>query len=180
MLLGGDELGRTQGGNNNAYCQDNEVAWYDWELSHSQVELLEFTRRLIALRAEHPALHRKHFFSGRLIHGEAVKDVTWLQPDGVEMQEQDWETPWVQCFGVLWDGHVDDVDPTGYPIIGKTVLLLFNADAAPHDFELPPHDAGGRWRVAVDTVAAETPDKTCRAGETYAVQDRAFVLLVAD
>jgi len=180
MLLGGDELGRTQGGNNNAYCQDNETSWYDWSLSEAQVELLEFTRRLIALRAEHPALHRRHFFSGRLIHGEGVKDVTWLRPDGIEMSDAEWETPWVQCFGVQWDGHVDDVDPTGYPIIGRTVMLLFNADTAPHDFELPPHDTGGRWCVAVDTVSTTPPEGTWRAGETYTVQDRAFVLLVAD
>jgi glycogen operon protein len=180
MLLGGDELGRTQQGNNNAYCQDNEVSWYDWQLSPSQISLMEFTRRLIALRAEHPALHRKSFFSGRDIHGEGVKDITWFQPDGAEMNEQDWETPWVQCFGVRWDGHVDDVDANGEPIAGKTVLLLFNADAAPHDFKLPPHDLGDGWRVAVDTVTPDEPDKMVFAGKTYEVADRAFVLLVAE
>jgi glycogen operon protein len=180
MLLGGDELGRTQGGNNNAYCQDNEISWYDWALSERQVALLEFTKRLFALRAEHPALHRKRFFSGRDIHGEGVKDVTWYQPDGTEMEEADWETPWVQCFGVRWDGHVEDVDANGEPVVGKTVLLLFNADAASHDFVLPGHDAGDTWRVAVDTIAFEAPDKRSRTGETYGVADRAFVLLVAE
>jgi glycogen operon protein len=180
MLLGGDELGRSQGGNNNAYCQDNEVSWYDWALSERQVALLEYTRRLIALRAEHPALHRKSFFSGRDIHGEGVKDVTWFTPDGSEMEETDWETPWVQCFGVRWDGHIDDIDASGEPVVGRTVLLLFNADSAPHDFVLPEHDNGKTWRVAVDTAEFEAPDATRGAGETYEVVDRGFVLLVAE
>jgi glycogen operon protein len=180
MLLGGDELGRTQGGNNNAYCQDNETSWYDWSLSQRQVSLLEYTRRLIGLRAEHPALHRKSFFSGRDIHGEGVKDITWFTPEGSEMEEADWETPWVQCFGVRWDGHVDEVDANGDPVVGKTVLLLFNADDASHDFVLPAHDAGDTWRVAVDTVAFEAPDKTAQAGEAYKVTDRGFALLIAE
>src|SRR5207244_10695503 len=138
-------------------------------------------RRLMSLRAEHPALHRKSFFSGRDIHGEGVKDITWFEPDGAEMTEQDWETAWVQCFGVRWDGHVDDVDAaSGEQIVGKTVLLLFNADASPHDFLLPPHDLGDAWRVEVDTVTSDAPDKTVVAGETYEVADRAFVLLVAE
>jgi glycogen operon protein len=179
MLLGGDELGRTQLGNNNAYCQDNEVSWFNWQLGESQIALMEFTRRLIMLRAEHPALHRKRFFSGRDIHGEGVKDITWFQPDGAEMAEQDWDTPWVQCFGVRWDGHVDDVDAEGEPIVGKTVLLLFNADSASHDFKLPPNDAGDVWQVAVDTVSPDAPEKRVHAGEAYSVADRAFVLLMA-
>jgi glycogen operon protein len=144
------------------------------------VALMEFTRRLIALRAEHPALHRKRFFSGRQIHGESVKDVTWFKPDGREMQEQDWETPWVQCFGVRWDGHVDDVDANGEPIVGKTVLMLFNADSAAHAFTLPGHDEGDAWRVEVDTVLPSRPDRTARAGEVYEVAEHALALLVAE
>jgi glycogen operon protein len=109
-----------------------------------------------------------------------VKDITWFEPDGAEMTEQDWETAWVQCYGVRWDGHDDDIDASGEPIAGKTVLLLFNADAAPHDFLLPSHDQGDAWRVEVDTVSAVAPEKTVAAGEAYEVADRAFVLLVAD
>src|SRR5262249_36547418 len=100
MLCGGDEIGRTQQGNNNAYCQDNEISWYDGALDEPRRALLAFTRRLIELRQRHPNLRRRKFFQGRPIRGSDVKDITWLSPDGTEMTEEDWAAGWQRCFGM--------------------------------------------------------------------------------
>jgi glycogen operon protein len=179
MLLGGDEWGRSQKGNNNAYCQDSEISWFHWDLSDQEKELLEFSRRVFALRREHPALSRKNFFSGRPIHGQDIKDITWLRPDGEEMEEAEWETPWLKCFGLRLDGHLDEVDEQGEPVVDTPLLLLFNADSAPHDFELPPQEAGTRWRLELDTADPHAPtDRIFVEDETYKVHDRALVLLV--
>jgi glycogen operon protein len=179
MILGGDEFGRTQGGNNNAYCQDNEISWYNWQLTPAQQDLLAFTRRVFALRRDHPALHRRNFFSGREIHGQDIKDITWLRPDGAEMEDEEWETAWLKCFGLRLDGHLDEVDEQGEPVVDSPLLLLFNADSADQDFELPRHEAGTRWRLELDTADPNaSTDALFGEDEMYVVQDRALVLLV--
>src|SRR5262249_33654874 len=111
MLLAGDERGRTQQGNNNAYCQDNELSWVDWQLDPAQHELLDFVRGCIHLRQQHPTLHRRHFFQGRAIRGSAVKDLTWFRLDGKEMMEEDWDNPDTRCFGLRLAGDtIEEVD----------------------------------------------------------------------
>src|SRR5690606_5065650 len=128
MMLGGDEFGRTQQGNNNAYCQDNEISWYDWEIDERQQALLDFTRRLIQLRKEHPALRRRKFFQGRPIHGSEIHDISWLRPDGTAMTDTEWEADWRRSIAVRLGGDaLGELDRNGDPVTDNNLLLLFNA-----------------------------------------------------
>ncbi len=152
MLLAGDELGRTQHGNNNAYCQDNEISWIDWDLTPERRDLLAFTRRLIDLRAAHPVLRRRTFFQGRGIRGEDVTDILWLGPDGQEMTDADWNAPHVRCLGVMLVGDaIAEVDERGEPIHDDTLLILMNAGEAAAAFTLPPVPTGQAWELVLDT-----------------------------
>ena len=142
MILAGDELGRTQRGNNNAYCQDNATSWIDWELTPRGRELLQFTTHLLELRRTNPALRRRSFFGGR-IGSQGVKDVTWLRPDGGEMRDEDWRDADKQCLGMLIDGHAtDETDTRGRRIDGDTLLLVLNGGDAPLEFTLPRLGSG--------------------------------------
>ena len=149
MLLAGDELGRTQRGNNNGYAQDNEISWLDWSLDAEQDWLIDFVAGLVALRRAHPSFRRRSFFGGR--HGEAGHDVRWLQPDGVEMDEAQWNDAQTRCVGLWMDGSaLLDTDPRGQRLADADFLLLFNAHHEDLRFLLP--DAGDRpWRARVDT-----------------------------
>jgi glycogen operon protein len=179
MLCGGDELGRTQQGNNNAYCQDSELSWYDWKLDRRDRSLLEFTQRCIRLRRRHPALRRRQFFFGRRIHGSEVKDLTWFRPDGHEMAEEDWHNGLTRCLGLRIAGDaLDEVDARGEPVRDETLLLLLNAFWEPVPFVLPAHKAGVRWEVLLDT---RTPDgrrrsRPLRGGEAYDLEARTVTL----
>ncbi|HEY3082145.1 MAG TPA: glycogen debranching protein GlgX [Chloroflexota bacterium] len=155
MLCGGAEIGRTQLGNNNAYCQDNEISWYDWELDDPGRALLEFTRRLIQLRHHHPNLQRRRFFQGRRIRGSDVKDITWLRPDGQEMSEEDWEAGWLRCLGVRLGEVLGEVDECGDPIVDDTLLILLNAHHEPIPFTLPTDLPDARWEWVLDTTIAD-------------------------
>src|SRR5690606_9128904 len=130
MILGGDELGRTQRGNNNAYCQDNEISWYDWDLDEEDRAFLAFARQVIALRRAHPALRRRRFFSGREIRGADVKDVQWLRPDGREMGEDDWADGCFATLAVFLAGDaLGEVDPaTRAPVRDDDLLLMLNGN----------------------------------------------------
>ena len=151
MLLAGDEMCRTQQGNNNSYCQDNEISWVDWNLDLRREALLEFTRALIKLFHEHPVLRRRHFFQGRRIHGAEVKDLSWYRPDGAEMTEEDWTNPETRCFGVILSGDaVDELDAHGNRIVDDTFLILFNAHHEPLPFKLP-ETRKKQWQVILDT-----------------------------
>jgi glycogen operon protein len=153
MLAGGDEIGRTQRGNNNAYCQDGEIAWFDWELDDERRALLAFTRRLIALRREHPGLRRAKFFRGRRIRGSGVRDIMWMRHDGAEMTEEDWENAQTQSLGMFLAGKgIDDVDEEGTPIVDDDLLVLVNASHVPVDFTLPAFPGGGPWELLLDTA----------------------------
>jgi glycogen operon protein len=155
MLLAGDELGRTQGGNNNAYCQDNETSWIDWESGGAEAEaLLGFTQRLIALRREHIVFHRNHFFHGEVIPGTQVKDVQWLRPDGGEMTPQDWQNPIARSVAVCLSGEAGLTHLTafGEPELDDTFLLLLNASHEPVPFRLPAQPADVRWEALLDTA----------------------------
>ena len=153
MLCGGDEMGRTQRGNNNAYCQDNEISWVDWTLSKPQQALLAFTRGLIALRQKHPVFRRRRFFQGRRIRGAEVKDLYWLRPDGKEMTDEDWTQGYVRCLGVRLAGDaMDEKDSKGRPLLDETFLMLLNAHHEPRPFTLPAHKRGVRWQPVFDTA----------------------------
>jgi glycogen operon protein len=154
MLQAGDELGHTQLGNNNAYCQDNELTWLDWDLDAERRALLEFTTQLIALRAAEPVFRRRDFFQGRPISGD-VKDIYWVNPAGREMQQDDWGTP-LECLGVLLVGEeIGELDDGGNPIAGNTYLLILNAAGQPTDFVMQERLAALDKRVVIDTASGD-------------------------
>ncbi len=180
MLLAGDEMGRTQAGNNNAYCQDNELAWLDWNLGPAAKGLLEFTLRIIAIRRDHPIFRRREFFQGRPVHGGAVKDIVWLKPDGVEMTTEEWNKDFARCLGVYLSGDaLEETDARGRPVHDASFLMLFNAHHDPIPLRLPAFPGGSEWVPQLDT-ACETgmPEfGIVRAGEEYPLQGRSLVLL---
>jgi isoamylase len=152
MLLGGDEFGRTQHGNNNAYCQDNEISWLKWERDEKQNQLLEFTRKLIQLRRDHPVFRRPKFFRGRRIRESEIKDVMWFNPGGEEMSEEEWNSPFVRCLGMLLSGDAADVlNFQGEPVRDDTFLLLINAHHEPIPFLLPGEEHL-EWELILDTM----------------------------
>jgi glycogen operon protein len=151
MICGGDETGRTQNGNNNAYCQDNEISWLHWELDESSRDLLEFTRRVATLRREHPVFRRRHFFQGRKIRGSELEDIRWLRPDGQEMTDEEWNSD-VRSFGMLLGGDaMMEWDEQGERVEDDTFLLLFNGAPEPAAFTLPATPTPANWEVVVDT-----------------------------
>jgi glycogen operon protein len=153
MIAGGDELDRTQWGNNNAYCQDNEISWYNWQLDERRSALLDFTRRVIALRRAHPGLHRRKFFHGREMHNSRIKDITWLRPDGREMRARDWTTGWTRTLGArIGGGLIGDTDEQGRPMKDDTMLILLNAHNDETQFTMPHgHKRFGYWETLLDT-----------------------------
>src|SRR5690606_14451480 len=151
MLLHGDEVSRTQGGNNNAYCQDNETTWQRWDWTEHEREMLAWTKRVIALRARHPVLRRRNYFRGRPIRGTGIKDIAWLVPDGGEMTDQEWHDPETRALGMQLAGVASDLtDEEGRPIIDDTLRILRNASAENVQFQLPP--AAQSWQFVLDTA----------------------------
>lgn len=180
MLLAGDEMGRTQLGNNNAYCQDNEISWLSWDLKPQDKELLTFTKRVIALRKAHPLFRRSYFFHGKPIRGGEVKDIVWLNPDGVEMSQEDWNQAFSRCLGVYLAGDsLVETDGRGRRLHDDNLLLLINAHHENIAFMLPEFDGHQYWDVLLDTCDAVGQPKILRyqAGEGYPVGGRALVLL---
>jgi glycogen operon protein len=176
MLSGGDELGRTQLGNNNGYCQDNELSWTDWNVSDDARQLFEFTCRLIRIERSQPVLHRRSFFQGRDIRGAGVKDIVWLEPSGIEMSDEAWHAE-LRCFGVLMPGDaIDERDERGRSILGATLLMLLNAHPHAVDFVLPPLPPGEQWTRLLDTVDPEADDLRLAGGRTYRMADRSLAL----
>jgi hypothetical protein len=151
MLLGGDEIGRSQAGNNNAYCQDNLVSWFDWE--HADHDLFRFTAKLIALRRSHPVLRRRRFFLGRPIHGQGIGDIVWFRPDGEEMTEDDWNTGFAKSFAVFLNGDaLHDLDERNERTVDDDFLLLFNPHYETVEFRIPPSLPGDSWFEADETT----------------------------
>jgi isoamylase len=179
MLSGGDEIGRTQGGNNNVYCQDNELAWYDW--STVDDEMMDWTRRLVRLRASHPVFRRRRWFQGRVIRG--VEDMAWFRADGDEMSDEDWDTGHAKSVGVFMNGKtMRSTDPYGNRIVDATFLVLFNASELDLDWYLPDSQWGRRWIVELDSAdpVAGTPEAASRyvdAADTISVTSRSLILL---
>jgi len=156
MLCGGDEIGRTQRGNNNAYCQDNEISWFDWDLEPRDEALRRFVGHLICLRKRHPNLRRRKFFQGRHIRGSDVKDITWLRSDGAEMTDEDWAAGWLRCFGMRLGEQLGEVDERGELVVDDTLLILLNAHHEPLPFVLP-REPGPTWQLLLDTRSADQP-----------------------
>jgi glycogen operon protein len=153
MLSHGDEIGRTQQGNNNAYCLDNKTSWVHWDVDDAAREFTAFIRAALRIRREHPALRRSFFFEGREAAPGAPKDVTWLRPDGVEMSELDWRHVESQVLGMWIHGATrHDLDEQGRPVLGSTLLLVLNPDERPRPFVLPRTDGPGSWRELVNTA----------------------------
>jgi glycogen operon protein len=181
MLLAGDAIGHTQQGNNNAYCQDNEISWIDWSTGSADLELLAFARKMIALRKQHPVFRRRNFFQGRSIKGADIKDILWLQPDGTEMTDEQWKQDSARSMGVFLSGQgLGEQDDRGQPVSDQNFLMLMNAhhDAIP--FTLPPLPSGAGWVTIVDTSCQTTRDGDIgyRAGDAYPLQARSLALLV--
>ena len=175
MLLMGDEYGRTQGGNNNAYCQDNEISWFDWEWSAEQRGLHSFTRKLIQLRRENPIFHRRRFFNGRTLGDDNLSDVLWINPSGDEMSGSDWSSTSVRCLGMLLNGEgMDEYDERGRRIKDDIFLIILNAYWEQVDFVLPGVKEYTRWEAIVDTHADEVPaGDDLLANDTFKVGPRA-------
>jgi isoamylase len=178
MLLGGDEIGRSQLGNNNAYCQDNEVSWFDWQLDDGEQRVLEFTKRLIRVRQQHPALRRRNFFSGRPIRGTDIKDITWLRADGAEMADSEWNAAWLKCFGMLMSGTLAEPDEQGRPVTDDALLLILNASDIGVEFRLPPVAPGTRWQLVVDTAHPDVAEgeESYGGGGLFVIRERSLAL----
>ena len=176
MLLAGDEFGRTQQGNNNAYAQDNPISWMDWNIGEDGAALIEFVRRLIALRQAFPILRRSRFLTGEYNADLDVKDVRWLTPSATDIEPEQWQDGNARCFGMLMDGRAQ---ATGIkrPSMDATVLLVLNAYHDVVKFKLPEGVGGQTWRCLLDTNA---PDRTATprfpSGDEYEVTGRSLLL----
>ena len=180
MLCGGDEMGRTQRGNNNAYCQDNELSWYDWKLDGRARALLDFTREMIALRRGQPVLRRRRFFQGRRIRGSEVKDLAWFRPDGKEMTDEDWGQGYVRSLGLRLAGDaIAETDDRGNRIVGDTLLVLLNAHHEPLIFTLPAHKTTVRWEPLYNTAESslKTEVTVLKGGSSYELEARSLAVL---
>ncbi len=181
MIAHGDELGRTQQGNNNVYCQDNELSWIDWE--NPDTDLMDFTRKVSALRAAHPVFRRRRFFSGRPVRqrgGEGLPDIAWFAPDGSEMSDEDWETGYAKSIAVYLNGNgIPDRDVRGQRIVDDSFALCFNAHYEPIDFVLPDKKFGDSWVVVVDSAANDDEPTPVDAGQKVSVTARSVMVLQA-
>jgi isoamylase len=178
MITAGDELGRTQGGNNNAYCQDNEISWVDWQMTSERLEFLEFTRRVIRLWTDHPVLRRRKFFQGRRIRGAEVQDIAWLDPAGAEMTDEMWNSPDVAVLGVRLNGDaIQEVNERGERIVGATLLVMLNADKDRIPFVLPATSPIERWETLLDTADPWAAPQRFRGADRYELHGRSMAVL---
>ena len=181
MFLAGDEVGRTQQGNNNAYCQDNEISWINWEQFGTEKELVSFVRKVIALRQRHPVFRRRNFFQGRAIKGAGIKDILWLRPDGREMTDEEWNQEHARTLGVFLSGSaVDEIDDRGQLITDENFVVLMNAHHEDVPFSLPTVASGMAWISLIDTACESTKclGTAHEAMTAYPLQPRSMVVLV--
>ncbi len=188
MICGGDELGRTQCGNNNAYAQDNEISWIDWKLDGEQRAFFEFTRRVIQVRKSHPNLRRRKFFQDRRIEPDAPEqqvngshehDILWLRPEGGEMTSGEWNVSWARCVGLYLNGRtLNDVNAFGEPIGDDTFLILLNPSHGDISFVLPAPRKGTAWQAIIDTRhAIDIEPVLLKDGQPYDLSARCSALL---
>jgi glycogen operon protein len=180
MILAGDEFGHTKQGNNNAYCQDNEISWLNWELDDDQQSLLHFVRTFIAFWHDQPTLQRRRFFHDRETRGTSVKDIRWFSPGGAEMTDAEWKVGFARCLGWLLRGEQIDVDDRGETVSGETLLILFNADHGLEiDFVLPPCEGNDGWRLTFDTFESTTIESKHSFGATYKLRPCSLAIFAA-
>jgi isoamylase len=185
MLLHGDEMGRTQGGNNNVYCQDNETSWMDWRPSKAGSALIEFTGRLTELRRDNPVFRRRRFFQGHDLRGAGEHEIAWFRPDGEQMDESDWTNGFARTLGMFLNGEaIDETDARGEPVVGDSFLLMMNAHTETVDVRLPKSPFGRTWRVEVDTMeptgVRKSPDGEAvilRGGRVVALPAHSMMVL---
>jgi len=186
MIAHGDEVGKTQRGNNNVYCQDNELSWIDWQLAENESHMLAFTSALVSLRQDHAVFRRRRFFAGDAAHGgkSDLGDIEWFSSDGTEMDENDWRNGYARTLMVFLNGQaIPEPDPHGQRILDSDFLMLFNAHSDPVNFALPPAQYGTTWHIRLDTTAAEpsdTDEKDWLAATSHAVAGRSIVVLEAE
>ncbi len=184
MLLHGDEMGRTQGGNNNAYCQDNRVSWLDWADVRRNEELFDFASGLINLRHAHPVFRRRRYFQGRPVRGSNIDDIAWLKPDGQPMGDDDWEVGFARSLAVFLNGRgIPELDARGERIHDDSFLLLFNASHEDIDFTLPEQEYGAEWHPVVDThrglvVPEGEAERPAKARSELCVPARTTLVLI--
>ncbi|MBX6314194.1 MAG: glycogen debranching protein GlgX [Isosphaeraceae bacterium] len=179
MMLAGDELSHTQHGNNNAYCQDNEITWLDWNLDDQRKAFLEFVKRVSQIWRTQPVFQRRKFFKGRPIRGSDIKDISWLDPSsGDEMTDEAWNTGYARCLGMRLAGDViGDVDERGEPIVGETLLVLLNAHWEPIPFQLPKHQPERHWERILDTTDPNAEPAFFVSGQAYDLKGRSLAVL---
>ena len=183
MICGGDEVARTQQGNNNAYCQDNVISWTNWDLDDSQKDLLEFVSKLIHLRLEHPVLHRRRFFTGREPGDpdDKIPQVEWMDHTGSIMDMEDWSNTHAFSVMIYLNGSdIPEADWYGNQMVDNNFILIFNAHYEPIMFTLPDERYGKKWRLVVDTHNPKGPELNYEAGFAITAQSRSFLLLMSD
>ncbi|HZU39552.1 MAG TPA: alpha-amylase family glycosyl hydrolase, partial [Solirubrobacteraceae bacterium] len=178
MLLGGDELGRTQHGNNNAWCQDNETSWYDWAPTGDSREMHAFTRRLIALRRAHPVFRRESFLRGRQVNGSGLPDVWWFHPDGMKMTRRDWQSD-ERVLGMFLNGmEIPTLGPQGQSVTDDSFIVLFNAESTERTFMLPRRRFGAQWTLELSTDAPELAPGAASHGARTEVKVREHSVVI--
>ena len=179
LVLAGDEFGRTQQGNNNAYCQDNEISWVNWDIGKKGGSLIRFVQKLTALRREYPILRRKRFLTGKYVEEVGAKDITWINANGAEMSQEQWGDSGTACFGMLPDGKAQ---ATGIRKSSKdaTLLLILNSHSDVVEFNLPEYSTGGHWVLLTDTNQPDADKAAFKPKQKYAVTARSLLLFVLD
>jgi glycogen operon protein len=178
MLLAGDEMGHTQSGNNNTYCQDNELTWLKWEHTPEEQQLIDFVSQVIRIRRDEPVFRRRRFLQGRAIHGDELKDIYWLTPQGNEMAEEEWNAGFVRCLGLGYVGtQIEETDTRGEKIEGGSFLLLLNAHHETIPFHLGGRAAAKAWELVFDTSANPRRGRTLQNLAEYPLAERSLVLL---
>ena len=183
MICGGDEVARTQQGNNNAYCQDNEISWTHWDLDDDRKSLLAFVSKLIHLRLDHPVLHRRRFFTGRKAGDDpnTIPEVEWFDHTGSIMDMNDWQNTHAFSMMVYLNGaDIPEMDYYGNPTVDNDFILIFNAHYEPIQFTLPDENYGSKWKLVVDTYNPDGPELNYEAGFAITAQSRSFMLLMSE
>ncbi|TWR26003.1 glycogen debranching protein GlgX [Mucilaginibacter achroorhodeus] len=176
MLVAGDEFGRTQNGNNNAYCQDNEISWLNWAAADK--ELLEFTKRLIQLRKDHPAFRRRRWFQGRPVKGKGLEDIAWFLPEGNEMEEENWNHDFARSLGIFLNGMgLHTVNNVGEPVTDDDFYVIFNAHYEQLEYHIPDVLVNKKWEIILDTSNDETTDQPLAKKEVITVEGRSVIVL---
>ncbi|MDY7015294.1 MAG: glycogen debranching enzyme, partial [Cyanobacteriota bacterium] len=181
MLLAGDEMGRSQQGNNNAYCQDNQISWLDWELREENAQFLEFTRNLTQFLRDHPVFRRRKWFQGRAIYGSGISDLAWFNPDGGEMTEEQWQVGYAKAIAIFLNGEeIGTPNARGEIVVDESFLVLFNAHWETLEFALPSRLRQQQWLAVIDTSQpsfVEDREIIYRADRAVPVRDRSLVVL---